>query len=51
MHRLERVGDILDSLFTVHVVQARNMHHLDRVGDILDIYSTRCTGTEHAWFR
>ena len=31
MHLLDRVGDILDSLFTVHVVQARNMRRLDRV--------------------
>ena len=37
--------------YIVHVVQARNMHRLDRVGDILDIYSTRCTGSEHASFR
>ena len=51
MHRLDRVGDILDSLFTVHNVQAQNIHRLDRVGDILDIYSTRCTGTEHVSFR
>ena len=50
MHRLDRVGDILD-IYSTRIVQARNMHHLDRVGDILDIYSTRCTGTEHVSFR